>query len=79
MPYTALLKDEVDSLNTTKVFYIAGKYFFCSAGPKLKISKEPSILYFATASLGSSQSRFQYQSFKVHLIWNQNGTEMEPI
>ena len=59
MPYTDLLKDEVDSLNTTNVFYITGKYFFCSVGPKLKIPKEPRLLYFATDSLGSSQSSFQ--------------------
>ena len=28
--------------------------------------------------LGSSQFRFQYQSFRFHLIWSRNGTIMEP-
>ena len=28
--------------------------------------------------LGSSQFRFQYQSFRFHLIWNRNSTEMKP-
>ena len=30
------------------------------------------------SSLGSSQFRFQYQSFRFHLIWSWNWTEMEP-
>ena len=30
------------------------------------------------SSLGSSQFRFQYQSFRFHLIWGWNWTEMEP-
>ena len=33
------------------------------------------------SNLGSSQFRFQYQSFRFHRIWNQNGTEngAEPV
>ena len=31
-----------------------------------------------SSSLGSSQFRFQYQSFRFHLIWGQNGAKMEP-
>ena len=30
------------------------------------------------SSLGSSQFRFQRQSFRFHLNWNRNGTEIEP-
>ena len=29
------------------------------------------------SGLGSSQFRIQYQSYMFHLIWNQNGAEME--
>ena len=58
MPYTELLKDEVDSLNTTNVFYITGKYFFCSVGPKLKIPKEPRLLYFAYWKISTVQHYF---------------------
>ena len=35
-------------------------------------------IYFILSSLGSSQFRFQYQSFRFHLILNRNGPEMEP-
>ena len=30
------------------------------------------------SSLGSRQFRFQYQSFRFHLIWGRNRAEMEP-
>ena len=42
------------------------------------VLKEPQLLYFGTENFEqfTSQIRFQYQSFKFHLIWSRNGTEM---
>ena len=51
-----------------------------SVGLKPKIRKNPQVLSFGTENFeqGSSQFRFQYESFRFQLIWSQNGTEMEP-
>ena len=53
-----------------------------SVQPKLKIWKEPRLLYFGVptmlSSLGSSQFRFQYNSIRFHMIRNLNGPEMGP-
>ena len=42
-------------------------------GLEPKILKEPQLL-----DLGSSQFRFQYQTFRFHLIWNPISTKIEP-
>ena len=52
-----------------------------SVGLEVIILKESQLLDFWTenlSSLGTSQFRFQYQSFRLHLILNPNGTEVEP-
>ena len=65
--------------------WIAGSchvFVITSVGLKPKIPKEPPLLYFSTENF--EQSRFQtfrfiYESFRFHLIWSGNGTELHVV
>ena len=48
-----------------------------SVGLEPKLLEEPQLLYFGTKNF-YEQFRFQNQSFRFHLLWNWNGTGMEP-
>ena len=59
-------------------FILKGSIRQCCSKPKT--SKDLQLLCFGTEIFwaGPRQFRLQYQSFRFHLIWGRNGTEMEP-